>query len=277
VLGSGKSGTSGLYLCLKQSAETYFRKPFDAVFEPHSTEEALEARASLSICKILLERFVKFEGRERVLRHFQKRVAIIRDPRDNVISRLMWNISMRIGRADKKGAETLLAALRQKEADPDSVSVYRLYEIAAPVVGGFKTMPGKSYDNWSYTDAARKLAYSPVTLLSGGWDGLVIKYEDFINRKFEALEAYLGFPVLAQFEMPKKTTRILRTAQYNNWVNWFLDEDYTYFVEPRRRELEMLGYEDWRPKGIKRVIAAEEATGYVDRVQRSLPKRKVTA
>ena len=264
ILGSGKSGTSGLFHCIRSSADHHFDVPFARLFEPHEQGEVTAVTDPHLVCKILIERFRGFEQPRRVLDLFDRKILIVRDPRDNVISRLMWIVATRIGNADSKDAAVILDALRQKEREPDSISVHRLFELAAPVAGSRK----------DFALLARNISYLMLDLLDDYDDLHLLKYEDFVDRKFDALEAYLGFPLLKDFEVPKKATRILRTGKYGNWANWFLDEDYAYFVDPVKADLERLGYADERPVNPKRVIDPEEVTEYVKRVQDGVAKRQ---
>ena len=99
ILGAGKSGTSGLFHCVAQSAERHHARPFQRLFEP-KTEAALESLdGSHAITKVLSERLQTFQRPEAVLARFGRRIMIVRDPRDTVVSRLLWLAATRIGEA----------------------------------------------------------------------------------------------------------------------------------------------------------------------------------
>ncbi|HEU4986854.1 MAG TPA: hypothetical protein VFT89_07295 [Rhizobiaceae bacterium] len=260
ILGAGKSGTSALHYCLKTSAEKHFGGSFGGKFEAKSDEEVRDGISEQCVFKILLERFSTFADRDGTLARFDKRVLIIRDPRDALISRLMWQIATRIESATNiMAVDELNDALVAKEVAPDCVSVYDLYRLAGQMMRG-------DIGEATYPFEGRRLAYLPYEF-SRSDDLFLLRYEDFVDHNVADLQAYLGFPLTFDFEIPGKAARVFRTGTYGNWRNWFTVEDYRFFVDPEREKLLALGYEDERPEGPKSISPAE-ISGYLKRVSK---------
>ena len=185
---------------------------------------------------------------------------IVRDPRDTVVSRLLWLAATRIGEADPAAAAVFLEALAAKEQEPLTISLLDLYRLAAPVVG-FSP---------DYAVKARELAFLPLVILGRHDSFHLLKYESFVERDLASTEVYLGFPLIEDFTLPPKAGRILRTGRHGGWENWFTDEDDAFFSTSQAERLEKLGYSSLRRKAPGSRIDPEEATAYVARVQDSI-------
>ncbi|WP_373506167.1 hypothetical protein [Aestuariivirga sp.] len=260
ILGAGKSGTSGLFHCVAQSAERHHACAFQRLFEPKTEDALASLSGSHAITKVLSERLQTFPSPEALLAGFGRRIMIVRDPRDTVVSRLLWLAATRIGEAAPEAASAFLDALASKEREPQSFSLLDLYRIAAPVVGF----------NPEYAIKARELAFLPIAILERHKDFHTLKYESFVERDLASTEAYLDFPLIGDFDLPPKAGRILRAGQQGGWENWFLDEDDAFFSISQAKRLERLGYSPLRRSPPAQRIDPQEATGYVARVQESI-------
>jgi hypothetical protein len=257
ILGAGKSGTSGLFHCVAQSAEAFFGRPFARRFEPKDQASLESVPPQDAVAKVLGERIVRFPSPGQAVSGFGRQILIVRDPRDMVVSRLLWLVATRMAEADPANAQPFLAALKRKEAEPDSLSLRELYRLAAPIVG---FVP-------DYDARARDLAFLSVTLLERFPCFHLLRYEAFADRTLADTEAYLGFPLLPAFSLPGAATRILRTGGHGGWVNWFLPEDHRFFAEAEAGRMARLGYPldvSWPQR---RRIAPEEGSLYIERVR----------
>src|SRR5437773_2719421 len=88
VLGPGKSGTTALFFCLVESARQHFGLEFPQLFEPKTAADIDAFKEDFGVVKMLFERFERTA--HEFLPNFDRRVFIFRDPRDNVISRLVY-------------------------------------------------------------------------------------------------------------------------------------------------------------------------------------------
>jgi hypothetical protein len=267
VYGAGKSGTTVLYECVKWSAESHFGVPFRTLFEPKDGEAIdafLENRAP-GIAKMLIERLVRCADRS-FLGRFDKCLIIIRDPRDNIVSRLVWTIATRLHEADVPLRERIVEAICSKQANPDHISLLALFELAQPLLRQRKWQKRGRTDTLAAGDFAkgvRRYAYLPVDVLTAEHPFATIHYEDFVDGRTSALAAYLGFPILSDFVVDPKHRRLRRTGTHGYWRNWFLPEDYAYFVSERRAALALLGYEDSGPFAGPKTISREESIDYI--------------
>jgi hypothetical protein len=252
ITGAGKSGTTALYYCVKHSAEDHFGINFPGVFEPRRIEQVSRLQGDYGIVKVLLERLV--EGIDGAFgSQFNKRLMIFRDPRDNVISRLVWEFAARLQEFSEVDVKATEAMFLQKQADPESVSVLSLFRQVAKVRG-----------RPNLAEASRTLAYSPLRFLEAGTDFTPVTYDGFVDwapSQIESMEDYLGFPLKPDFEVAAKALRVKRTASHGYFPNWFLDEDYEFFCDPAK--LTRMGFDPTRRATGPKAIAAEEVSGYL--------------
>ena len=256
VLGAGKTGTSGLFHCVAQSAEAHFGRPFARRFEPKDQESLDSLEATHAVAKVLGERLVRFPQPEAAVARFGRQILIVRDPRDAVVSRLLWLVATRMAEADPAAAAPFLAALKAKEADPSSVGLLELYRLAGPIVGFGP----------AYAARARELAFLSLDLLQRFPEVHRLRYEDFADRRLAETEAYLGFPLLVDFSLPGQASRILRSGTHGGWRHWMLPDDHRFFTEDEARRMEALGYSPEAQWPAERRIAPEEGSGYIARV-----------
>ena len=253
VLGPGKSGTTALFFCLKAGAERHFGIKYPQKFEPKTTADVDAFAEAFGIVKMLFERYRRTD--KSFLPRFDKRIFISRDPRDNVISRLVYYAGTRLKNTDEATRTSILEKFLAKEKDPDSISVLELYDAIGPLLD----KPGDA-------GHAREIACTPAGFLSAH-NGVFfnIRYEDFLDGKFSDLEDYLGFRLSSDFRIAGSLQRVRRTMAHGYWKNWFTDEDYDYFVAPKRDALIRMGYDDLAPYRGEKIISPVEISEYLER------------
>ena len=257
VLGPGKSGTTALFFCLKACAERHYGIEFPNRFEPNTAEDVDAFKDKFGIVKMLLERYQRTTND--FLPRFDRRVFISRDPRDNVISRLVYYAGTRLKAADAQTREAVMQKFLAKQQNPESVSVLELFEAIGPLMGN----PDGARSAW-------KTACTPLIFFASGDGGFFrLRYEDFLDGKLSDLEGYLGFDVSLDFEVPANLQRVKRTRAHGYWRNWFTDDDFTYFVTARQDDLLRMGYDDLAPYRGRKVIAPVEISEYLQRQLRA--------
>ncbi|AIG97127.1 Sulfotransferase domain protein [Archaeoglobus fulgidus DSM 8774] len=243
IVGLPKSGTTGLFYLIKNSFEQYYGKSVLGYFEPEYCPEEVKLTKSPAVIKILiLPPRVNFDSFEN---NFDKKIIIIRDPRDRLISDLLYyhgfhNHAM----GDKEKFSKVYEILKKKESDPKSISTFEIWQKIEQISGNPSDINSflywvKSRQTWleeylnNYYDANRDLLY---------------KYEDFVQKRYDVLEKYLGIPIIDKSEVPENLKRVERTKSFGNWRSWFTEKDVEILRPILDTYLDKLGYDasDWK-------------------------------
>lgn len=161
---------------------------------------------------------------------YDKKIFIVRDPRDNIISNFfyIWNHGHN---PDPEKFENAYAQILAKEEDS-----------SIPFTKSLRTaMRPKRFI---------KKTYGPVLEFkkqhSEGWH--ILKYEDLIDGNVDALNEYLGFDIKQDAEVNRSFKRVVRSKAYGSWRNYFSQQDVRNFKEFMRPYLRALGYKpgDWK-------------------------------
>ena len=112
---------------------------------------------------------------------FPKVVGLVRDPRDNLISRLLFRLVSRKFIEDSNIYEQVLPLIEQKINEPTSVSVVELFKVL---------------ENSGLMEEMIDQRFQENLDLFMSWhnrnkNALIYKYEDFVMRKFEDLSSLL--------------------------------------------------------------------------------------
>ena len=165
-----------------------------------------------------------------------KTVAIVRDPRDGVISALMYSAYQHVLEgASKEQVDEWVEIVRDKETNPEKYSVISLIDNLGRI---FKAnhAPNSFFDNF--------MNYS--AWIAANRDYLhVLRYEDFIAGNTTLLAAYLGLELSGSREVDPSLQRLTRTKGSGSWRKMMLPEDVTYWRERYGSALETYGYSDW--------------------------------
>lgn len=252
VLGQGKSGTTALYEAICRAA----MKPVESVFEPKRLRDVSLKQAESSgstVAKVLIEH-VEEEDEER-FGCFDKVVFICRDPRDVMISRLLYRVRDLASMQDPGNLEEFLEVLRRKESDPGAVSTTYMFNLLGRLAGGrnqlgfLEKVHGRAVDMWDR---------------HGGMVHL-LRYEDFVGGDANAISSYLGLDVSSDVKVRRRYRRVERTRSSGDWKNWFTAEDREVAWKMFHRYMERFEYLDWsEPR--ERYISPEFGSEYVKRI-----------
>lgn len=251
IAGSGKSGTTGLFFRIKNSlpAETM------SSFEPMGIEPFAGglAKGVPLIAKVLLPLDERFFNQ--LKQSFNKKILIVRDPRDVVVSALLYTTAHDfVWKRPPSEIAACIELLREKEADPNGIPALRLFRAL-----------WDDFDHDSFSRYAAAVLDSVVAVAEGK-DFFVLKYEDFIQGKLSPLGHYLGLQLVPCDDIDEGFQRVIRTKGSGSWKHWFLDEDIEYFRPLLTPFMERFGYPlNWTPQQ-HRVIKPEHGSGYLLRV-----------
>ncbi len=185
---------------------------------------------------------------------FDKVVTIVRDPRDELISRLYFIArgSAQNG-APREAMDAWIAALREKERNPRGVTFASLVERAKALLG-VNAGAGALQQAANYYLWAERL----------GEKAHLLRYEDFMAGRIGALESYLGIALSSDHSVGEHDyTR--RSEGTDNWKSFFTEEDVASLRPTLSPQLEKMGYRDWQ---LTPVEALDPAHGseYVQRL-----------
>jgi len=122
-----------------------------------------------------------------VFSSFDRQILLVRDPRDRMVSRLLYVVYDSTFWHRDESLRTFLELLRRKESDPRSVPVRELLRVFAQLNG-----EEFSFDAWA-ADSARSSVRAPLEFHDARPNLFVCKYEDMVERRLAGLETYLGF------------------------------------------------------------------------------------
>jgi hypothetical protein len=269
VVGMHKTGTTIVSSVIQRSIPEgrFFIEPRNVAFF-----EKLGKHRAPGVVKIIYEHWmdrpslltgiVRGEARYRP----ERTVAIVRDPRDGLISGLMYRVYEYVLRgATREQVDRWAQIVREKEALPEKHSVIglvrafnRIFGIDDPPESGFDTFA--NYCGWIERNADRLH---------------VLRYEDFIAGSTAGLSEHLGLPLSLSREVDPSLQRVARTRQSGGWRALMLPEDVAYFKDRYGALLDRWAYADWGIKPEK--SSASEGSEYILKIADEAFKSVVSA
>lgn len=247
ILGQGKSGTSALFYSIVNRMPGAI-----SIFEPVPM-----SREQLEPTDLVVKKLIEYLDDEEIkmLEQFDKRIYIMRDPRDAIVSRLLYIVWDRKFVYDDTKLGIFIDAIRQKERDPASISVVKLYELM------------DSLDQVRVLNAVQRLNRKTVDFLNKHGDRFYsFKYEDFVQGNLGDIRDYLGLDIDNEIEVAEIHQRVKRKKSAGDWKNWFTEEDVLYF---KREFADIMGIDnyndDWELNSVP-VIEPEFSSEYVKRI-----------
>lgn len=254
IYGAGKTGTTAVYYAFKNLLPNH-----KAFFEPPSLLQLPYDQHSDMLVKSLT-----------VLRHdrlaasfdrYQQKILIVRHPFDRLVSYVLFAPNNGSGFLDDRNLERFLALLRRKLEAPGSVA---MREITAMVEQYY---PSRAAMHDSVTVLETIAQTYP--------DFFLLRYEDFVDGRLDALSAYSGLPLTNEPEITGFAKKVARSKSYGDWHKWFLPEDVAYFREIYGSYLDRFGYEteieEAEPLDLETTIDYSIKVGNQGRQNRWLP------
>lgn len=251
IVGLGKSGTTAVLYAIRSAMPPDTR----VVFEPHTY---VVVEGTNVAAKVLLN--PRFPIDYAFYRQFDRIVLLVRDPRDVLISKLLYRtFGSRALHGDPAKLEQYLALLRAKETDPRSVSLLRINAL-------YETLSGPTL----HSDEGRSRMLNDAMAFHDAFpDCMVFKYETMVTGKFDALAEYLSLSAAAMKpDVPAQFSRVVRTRRAGNWRDWFCPEDVVHYRPLLSVYMERYGYSDAWELATEPLVRPEECSGYVMRLVR---------
>lgn len=223
IYGLSKTGTSALFSKIKNSLPDGTA----VLFEPQSfgvvdrlrwrVKAALSGNLRPDAVAKVLPLGVKVV-RVRDFERFDRQILITRDPRDRVVSLLLYR-TYHAGFIDSdRDAALFLDLPRKKEADPASVSILNFAKC-------FQDLDRESSGSTDWLLDCSDHFRSAMQLHEERPELFQFRYEDMIDGRFDDLERFLGFPLRAPTQVDLGLQRVVRSQTYGGWRNWFTAAD----------------------------------------------------
>jgi hypothetical protein len=255
IFGAYKSGTTGLFSVVRRSLHPEPRVFFES---PEYLPKAGDDGRHL-LAKVILG--VGRRGpisRPESFGHFDRQILLCRDPRDWLVSGMLFMIQQHeVAYRDMEVLHALLSLLRRKEADPLSISFGDLFNAISTACG---RGDAAAHDAWIECQLASLIAFKTRQSRVH-----VFRYEDFVGGKWAALEEYLDLPLARDTSVGPEHKHVPRTLAAGDWRNWFLPEDVERFRPLLLPYMRCHGYADNWEVTPPASIAAEHGSSYVAR------------
>lgn len=252
VVGMPKTGTSALYSAIKQE------RPFLSIYETFNHKQVdylLNEDDENKITKVLTPRVLDIPVN---LGRFDKQVLTVRDPRDMLISWLLYRPFVRQNYTRLTFIEAFVEALRGKERDPSSISVRGLYRL----LGKHGVAYTRHRDfRAHFASEAEVLRQYPTVHQA--------RYEDFVDGDLQSASRYLGLTIRNETSLGSHVRFNERSKSYGAWRHWFTAEDIEVYRPLMQRYLELKGYDpDWDLVSKPHIDSATSSEHVVRNVER---------
>jgi hypothetical protein len=173
--------------------------------------------------------------------HYDRKIWMARDPRDAAVSRMLYRWH-RGYLGHKKQFKAHLDLVLKKEKNPQSVSFHEIC-----LYTGYDVWP-RSTDEMIEEERVRNQNMADfLKKISDDW--YIFRYEDMVDKNFDALNNYLGFETETNAEVPSGSgkEKVVRKKAYGDWRHWFTTEDVPLFKPAYTSYMETVGYDchDW--------------------------------
>lgn len=260
IAGMAKTGTTGLFFKISNSIAAYAQIASETkfLFEPTTYRGAENERV---VAKIIIQKTTNRPVTIEDFTRFNKKILLIRDPRDQLISSLLYSAQGRGFKSTMGNIDSFLGLLEQKEQNPASVSIL---DLAAELMRAKDT----SLKAWQGSLAGSVNYF--LDFQRGQTDFFWYKYEDFVENSTRGLEDFLGFSLAGAATVEKALKHVVRTKKSGDWQNWFTEKDIAFFKPVYQEFMQTFGYEDSWLLPDKQVILPDHASEYV---RKNLPDK----
>jgi len=227
IVGEGKSGTTAL---LRSMAEA-MPGPAELFEPPLMTAVDLEPDP-LVVKKLLLN----WKAPENdLLDHFDKRIFIVRDPRDRLVSHLLYDAYNKADALDAHQRQKWLKLLGRKTRNPHKISMVHL------INAWWRLSRSDLISHY-----VRALDRSTGFNRRVGSEFFTLPYEDYVDGEFSAVNEYLGL-TLQPGVVQSSESRVARSSTHGEWRRWFTPADVEVFRPLSHDWLNKHGYDqrDW--------------------------------
>jgi len=260
IVGIAKSGTTAIYSMTKKAMGDCL-----SILEPSQPgqfEFIHEDKSPEKVIKILIG---SVPPEAPYLQGFDRNVLIVRDPRDVLVSWLLYKPLLADRHKDQKFIKEFTELLRRKEDNPDKVSILEIEKFYDGYNAPAKTEAGYQQEFAVTQTFERALP-----------DCFVMTYDAIVERHMSQLETYLGFQIDPASEHGSNISFNARQKKSGGWRDWFTPEDIAYFKPIFEPFLERYGFDpDWSlssPQTLNPAYGSEYVSRNAERLMH-LPNR----
>jgi hypothetical protein len=250
ILGLPKSGTTALFYGVRNALP----QPPRELFEPLDAAAITAHQHQRHFLTKVLPTSWEQPFSPALLHDFTHRLFIVRDPRDVLVSRVLyviWNTQIHQNPA---AVHAWLDLLAQKQRQPHSIPLTELIRVNA-------TWRGQTLEQELERIAPATAMLHQLQQASPAH--CVLRYEDMVADRLTELETYLQLPLPRPFKVDAKVNRVARTQGSGNWKHWCTPADEPLLRPLLATYLQAYGYPpDWH-LATEPIISPEHSTHYV--------------
>lgn len=220
VVAPAKSGSTAVYNSVRSalSKNSYCY----GFFEPQRPYPLLRLKnydfSENFVTKIMVSRMIS-EKSNFHMDWFDKRILLVRDVKDLMVSELMFRPMVAPLEVSAKAMAEFVELIKEKERDPQCMSVLEIHKRANTL--------GISGINWEiYRNILSRLAE-----LRSQFECSVVHFEDYASGDYSSLSQVLSMPVRKSDLEGSWVSHIQRKGQSGEWRNWFTPEDTAFAQE----------------------------------------------
>ncbi len=266
IYGLPKSGTT----ILTYKISNALGKSTQVIFEPKVRNKRIEKPGNIVTKSLFGLDPAGYTTPEAIkdYNNYEKKIWIARDPRDVIISSFLYQW-FKDHYPQKESFKNALEAVKTKEKNPNSIPFYTLDQIK------LRRSRLNTDELKNYHTKMDSVMCNLIHSMNKDWfifrifkrDWFIFKYEDLIDNKIDKLNAYLGFSIDNEVDVPEEFGRVKRSTSYGNWRDWFTPEDVEFYKPLYREYMQLINYDtdDWRLKD-NPVLPPELGSKYMERL-----------
>lgn len=253
VLGLAKSGTTGLWSVLVKSYPRRYLQFFEGQYLPSRYNKYFgQTNSEQNPRDVVSKQIIGPDFNFTDLASFDKIIWMVRDPRDRLISYLLYRHYDYRYDSDEFVREQL-DLLRLKERDPDALA---MIDLEARLL-----LPRPTLESAFFWNDHQKSNF--LSTLIEEERAFIFKYEDFVNQEYSGLENFLGIKMSGNAKVPKQFQRVIRSKTHSFWNHWFTQKDVDNYMGLFQPFLEQYGYKDEWALAEEKKIDPEHCSRYV--------------
>jgi hypothetical protein len=193
--------------------------------------------------------------------HYDRKIWMARDPRDAAVSRMLYRWH-RGRQGNNKQYKAHLDLVLKKENDPSCIPFYEICRYTSR-----NGWPRNKEEFFKEEQTRCERMRDFVISLRDDW--FMFRYEDMVTQRLDDLNAYLGFAISADAEVPSGTgkEKVVRKKATGDWRHWFTQEDVKLLKPAYLPYMELIGYDckDWI-LSLKPIIEPRYSSMYMQRL-----------